>query len=207
MCGNPLKAEAELKGPSRRCAFCGTVNEADSRFCSVCSRPMGPQAHKKKEEAVRKEKYKEKIYADYPASARRTGLCSVAGIILIMVGAILLLDVVFTIAESYRETQMADFDRLAEEHPVLKSFMANIVACQAIRLVFAMLTIMGSLAAIRRMNFILAVAGCIFGILGVMMSISALTYLVWAAIIGLAFLSTLLALGMIVLSRREFMLV
>ena len=206
MCGSPLKLEEGPKGPAKRCLFCGTLNELDTPFCSGCSKPMGSKKPQEIEVKGKRKKQYDRTYADYPASAKRTAWCSIAGIIMIMVATIVMIDVIFTVAESYRETQMDEFDRFAENHPALKSFMANIVACESIRAVFSILAFMGAFSAIRRLNFGLVIVGGISGILGLMMSISALVYFSWFLVIGVTFLAALVALGMVVLSRREFML-
>ena len=74
------------------------------------------------------------------------------------------------------------------------------------RVVFACIALVGALAAIRRLNFGLAVLGGIFGILALGSSIMAVVWGVWFLITGVLFLAAILALILVAISRREFML-
>ena len=210
MCGNPMRLiQRRPSGPTKTCPFCHTLNDKDAPFCTECKRPLGTRTAKVLEADMVKEREKrtyDRTWADAPASALRTARCSVGGILMLMVAMFIVADIAFTIAESYRETQMAGFDRVAEQYPALKSFMANIVVCQSIRLVFALLAFFGAVAAIRRINYGVGIIGGVFGIVGLLMSISALVYAVWLLVAFLVFAMAVIALILVAISRREFKL-
>jgi uncharacterized membrane protein len=58
----------------------------------------------------------------------------------------------------------------------------------------------------KRLGFGMAAAGAILGILASGSSIMALVWAVWGALMAMLFLGSILALVLIVISRREFML-
>jgi len=125
---------------------------------------------------------------------------------MIMAGFLTFLDVAFTLGIGFSITQMDVYDELVEQNPQYKSLIPNLVVCESLRIVFACIMIVGAFSAIRRLNFGLALLGTIFGILALGSSILALVWFPFLLTTGALFIGLLIALGMILLSRREFML-
>lgn len=209
ICGAELMPKLGGASATKMCPFCNARNEIDAVFCARCNKLLGEPTKKtlKTEEAKEKvEKLYERRYSDYPSSAQRTARLGLAGIILIMAGIFSIADVAFTIGIGVQITHMQEYDELVEEDPRVKTFLPNLAACESIRLVFACIALFGGLAAMRRLGFGMAAAGAIFGILASGSSIMALVWAVWGALMALLFLGSILALVLIAISRREFML-
>jgi hypothetical protein len=209
ICGAELRPRKRKAGPSKECPFCKAQNEGDAVFCVNCNKLLGEPTKKAidgEEPKQRKEKYYDRTYTDYATSPLRTARTSFGGIIFLMAGVFALIDVLFTLGLGWEATQMEDYDELLRENPALKSAIPNLVACQAIRIVFACLALLGGLAALRRMQFGLAVAGGVFAILAVMTSVIALLLGMWLLLTGVFFLAAILGLILVLISRREFML-
>jgi len=181
----------------------------DAAFCARCNKHLGgtsKQALAEDEAKAKKERYNDRTYADYPSSAKATARLGLAGTIMIMAGFLTFLDVAFSLGIGFSITQMDVYDELVQQNPQYKSFIPNLVVCESLRIVFALILFVGGFAAIRRLNFGLAIMGCVFGILALGSSILALVWFPWLLMTGVLFLGLFIALGMILLSRREFML-
>ena len=209
MCGAELKPRKPRAGPSRVCPFCGAQNEMDAVFCESCNKLIGGTAKKADKEELKtrkKEKYYDRTYADYPSSALRTARASMGGILIMMVGVFVMIDVVFTLGIGWEITHMRDYDELARQYPTLKSAIANLTVCQGLRVVFACLALMSGFFAVQRIQYGLAIVGGILAILAVMTSFMALTNGIWLMLVGVFFLMAIIGLVMVAVSRREFML-
>ncbi len=209
LCGNPFVKQGGSSSPERVCPFCHTKNPLDSPFCSGCNRLISPMKDKLPQEEERKskrEKYYDRIYADYPSSGLRSARLGLAGIIFIMCSFFVFVDIAFTLGLGYEATQMEDYDRLLDRTPALKSAIPNLVACQGIRVVFASLAVLGGLAAMRKVQFGFAVAGGVFSIFALGTSVLALILGWWLILTGILFLAAILGLVLVIISRREFKL-
>jgi len=209
ICGAEMMPRLGGASSSKICPFCHARNDVDAVFCARCNKLLGEPTKK----SLRTEKVKEKTeklyerrYSDYPSSAQRTARLGLAGIILIMVGVFSIFDVAFTMGVGVAITNMEEYDQLVQENPRVKSFLPNLAVCQSIRVVFACFALLGGVAAIRRLGFGMAITGAILGILTSGSSIIMLVWAVWGSLMGLLFLGSILALILIVVSRREFML-
>jgi hypothetical protein len=209
MCGTDLRPRRGPTGSTKSCPFCKALNESDAVFCISCNRPFGEQKGPSVDAIFGKDKaqkYYDRTYADAPSSALRAARTGTAGIILLMITLWAFLDIIFTLGIGYTVTQMDEFDQLEHDNPQLKSFFADLTVCESIRVVFMLLAFVGAITSIRRLNFGLALIGAIFALLLMISSILALLWGVWFLITVVLFFASIVALLLIVFSRREFML-
>jgi hypothetical protein len=106
----------------------------------------------------------------------------------------------------YTAVQSSEYDELKGQYPQLKTLFADLAVCESIRLVFMLITFVGAITAVRRLNFGLALLGAIFSLLLIMSSLLALTWGIWFLITLVLFFASIIAVLLIVFSRREFML-
>src|SRR4030066_171660 len=199
-CGAQLRLMMSMHLPSKECPFCKKLNANDATFCVNCNRHLGGTSKKtliEEEKKAREERYYDRTYADYATSAKSTARLGLAGTIMLMVGLFIFLDVAFSLGIGYQVTQMDVYDELVQENPRYKSFFPNLAVCESLRIVFGCITFVGAFAAIRRLNFGLALMGCVFGILALGSSILALVWWIWLLITGLLFFAVIIALGMV----------
>jgi hypothetical protein len=205
MCGNPMRQPPrEIVGPTKVCPFCHTVNEKDAPFCSDCGKPMGAVVIDAGEERRKRERESARIYTDYATGPVRTARLGTAGIILLMVVAFVAVDMALTFFILWDFSTTSDYQELVASNSLYATAFANLMACQVIRLIFLALTAMGAMAAMRKLNFGLAIAGAVFGVFALGTSVFALVSGFWLLITSALFIGNLVALGFIIASRREF---
>ena len=201
MCGNSFRADKVPEGPSKVCQFCKSANDPDAPFCTSCGKYLGAIETAK---TVRREKHEKEYvrrYDDYAASAKRVAWSNSGGIVLIIVGAFALVDAIMTLA-----IVMPEYDTLTTQNPALKAAYANLVTCQALRVVFIVLAFMGGFFAIKRTNWGFAMVGGIMGLFAVITGLLWLAFPVWALIELCMVLGTIAAVILVGISRREFLL-
>ncbi len=201
MCGNSFKAQKVPVGPSKVCQFCKSANDPDAPFCMTCGKYLGSI---ETEKTVRKEKREKEYirrYDDYAASAKMVARTNAGGIVFIIVGAFALVDAIITLA-----IVMPEYDTLTTQNPAFKAAYANLVTCQALRVVFVVLAFMGGFFAIKRTNWGFAMVGGIMGLFAVITGLLWLAFPVWALIELVLFLGAIVAVVMVGISRREFLL-
>ena len=207
ICGTELGAPKGPTGPMRKCPFCGVENDKEAPFCSACNRPLYTLEGKaKKPEKKKREKYYERSYADYPTSAARTWRVGLGGILIMMAAFFALIDAIFTLLISWEISNLADYDQLVRENPELEGVLSSLVVCEGLRIVFILIALMGGFFAVRRLRWGLAMLGGIFGILALLSSFLVLVIPFWAAIVGVLFIGSIIALVLVGTSRKEFML-
>jgi len=201
ICGASFSARKVPAGPSKTCQFCKTPNDPDAPFCTKCGKYLGaietertPRKEKQKKEYIR-------TYDDYAASAKRTARANVGGIVIILVAFFALADAIITAA-----IVLPEYDTITSVNPALKAAIANLVTCQAIRIVFVVLAFMGGFFAIKRMNWGFAIVGGVMSILAVITGLLWLVFPVWGLIELVLFLGAIVAVMLIGISRREFLL-
>lgn len=124
-----------------------------------------------------------------------------------MAAVFALFDAIITIAIVWGATTLADYDRMVRENPELKTALVNLLACQALRLVFVVIAFLGGYFAVKRLNWGLSIVGGIMGILAVITGLLWIVFPVWGLIELVLFLGAILAVVMVGISRKEFMLV
>jgi ribosomal protein L40E len=200
MCGNSFKVREVPVGPSKICQFCRSANDPDAPFCTSCGKYLGAIETEKTLRKEKREKEYVRRYDDYATSAKRVAWTSAGGIVLIIVAAFALVDVIITLA-----MVMPEYDTLTTQNPALKAAYANLVTCQALRVVFVVLAFMGGFFAIKRTNWGFAIVGGVMCLFAVITGLLWLALPVWALIELVMFLGTIVAVVMVGVSRREFM--
>lgn len=209
LCGSPLSADQDSSGATKECPFCHTKSPINSPFCLGCNRlisPMKRKLPKEEKKRIKKEKYNDRTYADYPSSSLRTARLGLAGIIFIMCSFFVFVDIAFSLGLGWEAAQSREWEELERENPALKTAVSNLVVCQAIRVVFVCLALLGGIAAVRKVRFGFAVAGGVFAIFSLLTSVLALVLGWWLILTGILFLAAILGLILVIISRREFML-
>jgi len=191
------------------CPFCNARNDVDAVFCARCNKFLGEPTKKMLIQERKKEKKEssfDRTYADYPTSAKNTARLGQAGIWMMIIGILLIVDVVLSFGLAWQLTQAEDYDEIVRDNPEIETLIPSLAVCESIRLIFACFTIIGGLSAMRRMNFGLAILGCVLGLLASISSFLALVWIVWGAFMLLGFLGSIAALVQVLLARREFKL-
>jgi len=205
MCGNPLRRpQQKISGPTKVCPFCHTVNEKDAPFCSGCGKPMGAVKVDLSEDRARRMKEDARIYTDYATSPLRSARSYTAGILLLVITTFVAFDMVLTFVILWDFSTTSRYDELVAGNSLYATAFNNLMACQVIRLVFMVMTGLGAMAAMRKMNFGLAILGGVFGILALGTSVLALVLGFWLLLSIALFVAALLAIGLVIAARREF---
>ncbi len=208
ICGTDLRPMGPT-GQMKACPFCKALNEFDAVFCVSCNKPFGEQKGPDVDAIFsrgRVGKSYDRTYTDAPGSAAREARLGTAGILLLMISLWALLDILFTSGILYSAAHSSDYDRLKDDYPQLKTLLADIAVCESIRVVFLVLAFVGAITSVRRLNFMLAMLGAIFGLLLTMSSLLALAWGTWFLITIVMFFMAIIAILLIAFSRREFML-
>lgn len=153
-----------------RCPFCQAQNPIGASECSVCQRGLGTVRpdDRPKARIIRSDEWEEKVgYEDAPHQARRIAWVSLGGVLVLMAGALGLIDAVFMIG-------------LGAELDILDT---NAIVCTVMMTVFGIVAVMGGFLAIMRLQFPLAVIGGVSGIFAYGCAIGAVLSIVGLVII------------------------
>ncbi len=207
ICGNELRAsDPKRTGPAKVCPFCRAENDPDAPFCSGCGKHLGSVVVAPERERLKEEKKYDRFYGEYPMSAKRTWRAGVGGTLIIMAAFYIIVDAALTISIGVYGTQQPEWDRLVRENPQLASFLANLTACESIRILFAVIAFAGGLFAIRRLRWGLAMTGGVMAILGMLSSFLTLLLGYFAFVASCLLGGAVIALVLVGLAKKEFML-
>lgn len=206
MCGHQFITAVSREFRGIRCPTCGADNPPGEKDCSVCRRPMRPKAAKKDVEDPDAWKRPQRTYADYPSSASRTARVGTGGVLIIMAGFFTIADIIMTLMITYDATQMADYRDLTRQYPYLEEAVGTMVACQALRLMFAVPALLGGMFAIQKKRWGLAMLGGVLGTLAVVSTLLGLVIPFWGLIAVLLFFGGIVGTVLVGVSRREFVI-
>jgi len=206
LCGGEIRPREKAKGPTRECPLCKTPNDIDAPLCIGCGKPLGSTTVDETAPKKKREKYYDRTYVDYPGSAQRTARTGLAGILLIMGAFFAFVDAIFTLFIGYQATQLGDYDQMLRENPELKGVIPSLVVCESVRLLFIVMAFMGGILAVRRLRWGFAMLGGVMGVLALLSGILFLFIPFWGLIELILVGGAVVAVGMIGISRREFML-
>ena len=188
ICGRPLTA-AHADTDSRACISCGQVHTKKEETCSHCGMPLREVAVQNlpgdlpTQECVH--------WSEAPASAGRSAKVSVAGVLVLIAGFLGIAQAVFAFTPDIGEGFMRTYEDLIPMAEPVDSLLEDFVVLQGAILVFGVVAIFGSMFALNRSRFDMALVGAVFGILAVGFFMGALF-----SILGLLLIAT---------SRKEFL--
>ena len=188
LCGKPLD-EVRSDTDSRACISCGLVHTKKEETCSHCGMPVRELVSRNLpgdlpvQECVH--------WSEKPASAGRSAKVSVAGILILIAGFLGIAQAVFAFTPEIGEGFIRTYEDLVPWAETVDTALEDFVVLQGAALIFGAVAIFGSMFALNRSRFDMAVVGAVFGILAIGFFMGALF-----SVFGLLLIAT---------SRKEFL--